>query len=73
MQANHRFTVRTWIALAAFCAGGLLPGTCAIRTKRAIVDGSKSFLSDVLLNPANLADLAAGTTPDDETDNGDDG
>ena len=70
MQVNYRFGVRTWIALATFCAGGLLPGTCAIRTKRAIVDGSKSFLSDVLLDPANLA---AGTTPDEQTDDGDDG
>ena len=43
--------------LAVVCAGGVLPGTCMIRTKRALVDGSKSFLTNVLLDPANIADL----------------
>jgi hypothetical protein len=43
--------------LAVICAGGVLPGTCMIRTKRALVDGSKSFLENVLLDPENLADL----------------
>ncbi len=57
MIRGGRFNLRSWVALAAVCGGGLLPGSCAVRTKRALVDGSKTFLSDVLLNPENLADL----------------
>ena len=57
MRSTYRFRPRTWIVLAAVCGGGLLPGTCMIRTKQALVDGSKSFLANVLLDPENLADL----------------
>ncbi len=44
--------------MALIGAGGLLPGTCMIRTKQAVVNGSKSFLSSVLLDPDNFAALA---------------
>lgn len=57
MKPTCRFKARTWIVLAVVCAGGLLPGTCMIRTKQALIEGSKSFLNDVVLNPANIADL----------------
>ena len=57
MMQTHRFRVRAWIVLAAACAGGLLPGTCMIRTKDAVVSGTKTFLADVLLNPENLSDI----------------
>ena len=45
---------RTWLALVVLCAGGLLPGTCMLRTKDAIVQGSQTFLASVLLNPTNF-------------------
>ena len=68
MKPTCRSKARTWIILAVVCTGGLLPGTCMIRTKQAFIDGSKSFLNSVVLNPANLADLPfdelAGGTDD---------
>ena len=66
MKLTCRFNTRTLIALAVVCAGGLLPGTCAIRSRQAFIDGSKSFLTNVLLNPANIVDL-----PFDELAGGD--
>ena len=57
MKPTCRSKARTWIVLAVICAGGLLPGTCMIRTRQAFIEGSKSFLNDVVLNPANIADL----------------
>ncbi|HUU81986.1 MAG TPA: hypothetical protein VM243_00660 [Phycisphaerae bacterium] len=58
MRSTHRFGLRTWIALATLFGGGLLPGTCEMRSKQALVDGSKSFLTSVLLDPGNITDLA---------------
>ncbi|MCH7813380.1 MAG: hypothetical protein IID40_05100 [Planctomycetes bacterium] len=43
--------------MALIGAGGLLPGQSLIRTKQAVVDGSKSFLAGVLLDPDIFADL----------------
>ena len=54
MKSAYRFSARRWVALAAILGGGLLPGTCMIRSKQALVDGSKSFLANVLLNPNNI-------------------
>ncbi len=48
---------KAWLTLAVLCGGGLLPGTCMLRTRQAAIDGSKSFLANVLLNPDNIADL----------------
>ena len=56
-MSQHRLTIRTWITLALIAGGGLLPGTCMIRTKQALIDGSKSFLANVLLDPENISDL----------------
>lgn len=58
MIRTHRHRIPAWVALAALC-GGLLPGqTCMVRTRNAVVDGTKAFVTGVLLNPDNLADLA---------------
>jgi hypothetical protein len=57
MKSGYRFSARRWVALAAILGGGLLPGSCMIRSKQALVDGSKSFLASVLLNPNNILDL----------------
>lgn len=55
---------RFMMALAVTFGGGLLPGTCEIRTREAFIDGSKSFLANVLLNPANFTDLIIDSTTD---------
>ena len=47
----------TWLTLAVLCGGGLLPGTCLLRTRQAAIDGTKSFVASVLLNPDNISDL----------------
>ena len=39
---------------ATVLGGGTLNGTCAIRTRSALIDGSRSFLLQQVLNPANL-------------------
>ncbi|MHC4064563.1 MAG: hypothetical protein ACYSUI_08700 [Planctomycetota bacterium] len=70
MIRRHRFKVRTWITLAAIAGGGLLPGTCMIRTREALVQGSKSFLANVLLNPQNIADLPFDEAADNLADGG---
>ncbi len=57
MTVQHRFRVRTWITLAAIAGGGLLPGTCMIRTKEALIQGSKTFMASTLLSPGNISRL----------------
>ena len=57
-----------WLLLAAVCGGGVLPGNCMIRTKTAAIEGSKSFLANVLLNPANFTDLPYDDLVDSVTD-----
>ena len=49
--------IRIWLTLAVMCGGGLVPGTCMVRTRQAAIDGSKLFLANVLLNPENISDL----------------
>ena len=57
MIVQQRNIVTRWFVLAAIFGGGLLPGSCLVRTRQAAVDGAKSYLGEVLLNPANLAGL----------------
>jgi len=72
MNKRGDLRVRAWLALAVLCGGGLLPADCMLRTRQAVIDGSKSFLVNVLLNPENLADLPydelVGNPDPDETD-----
>ncbi len=56
MKDAGRSRSRVWLALVVL-GTGLLPGTCMIRTRSALIDGSKSFLANTLLNPDNLGDL----------------
>jgi len=39
-----RWRAKAWTLLAAMLAGGTLFGTCEMRVRDALVDGSKSFL-----------------------------
>lgn len=57
MSRRPSGNTRVWLTLAVMCAGGLLPGTCMLRTRQAAIDGSKIFLANVLLNPDNISDL----------------
>jgi hypothetical protein len=41
-----------------------------IRTREALVQGSKSFLANVLLNPQNIADLPFDEAADNLADGG---
>ncbi len=66
---HHRRGRRIWVSLAVLGAGGLLPGTCMIRTREAAINGSKSFLANVLLNPANISDLPYDELVGNVTDN----
>lgn len=56
MTPTHRFRVRAWLGLALLSCG-LLPGTCAIRAKEAVVDGTKFFIANTLLDPSNISEL----------------
>ncbi len=67
MKRTYRSKVRAWIALAVICGGGLLPGTCAIRTRQSIIDGSKTFLGSVLLDPELLSGFSFDDTAADLT------
>ncbi len=60
MERNARSLKRKWLALAVVCAGGLLPATCMLRARSAIIDGSKAFLANTLGNPSNFTFLAPG-------------
>jgi hypothetical protein len=41
---TFRWRARVWTLLAAVLAGGTLFGTCELRVRDALVNGSKSFL-----------------------------
>ena len=56
-MSQYKLKIRAWLTLALIAGGGLLPGTCMIRTKQALIDGSKSFLTNVLLDPGNISEL----------------
>jgi hypothetical protein len=64
MKRAHRRRAAGWLALAALCSGTLAGQTCEIRTKDALVNGTKTFVSSVLLDPNNFTDLFL---PDDTT------
>ncbi|MCP4249098.1 MAG: hypothetical protein GY778_18805 [bacterium] len=64
---------RAWLGLALIGAGGILPGQCMVRSKQAVVDGSKSFLSAVLLDPDNYTNLPFADLTGDETGGQSDG
>ena len=57
MKRAHRRRAAGWLALATVCSGTLAGQTCEIRTRDALVNGTKSFVSSVLLDPTNLTDL----------------
>ena len=69
MKTRHRVKARVWAVLAMVCGGGLLPGNCMIRTKQATIQGSKTFLANVLLNPENLTGLPYGDVVNNLTGN----
>lgn len=56
MTQTHGIRTRAWLGLAVLCTG-LLPGTCEIRAREALIEGTKAFVADALLDPANLSDL----------------
>lgn len=57
MSRRPTRSTRIWLTLAVIGAGGLLPGTCMLRTRQAAIDGSKIFLANALLNPDTISDL----------------
>jgi len=67
-MAQHRFTRRTWIALAAVLGGGTLPGKCELRARDALVTGSKSWLATTLLDPNLIAGLTGSDTSSNSSD-----
>ena len=58
--------MRLWSrCLAAGLAGGSLGATCHSRFRDAIVDGSKQFVFNNLLNPSVFLDFSAPKTAND--------
>jgi hypothetical protein len=57
MKRAHRRRAAGWLALATLCSGTLAGQTCEIRTRDALVNGTKTFVSGVLLDPTNFTDF----------------
>ncbi|MGB2986353.1 MAG: hypothetical protein WBE26_10765 [Phycisphaerae bacterium] len=60
MKDEARTTVRRCklaMTLAAALTGGSMLSTCQTRIKDAVIDGSKDYLFNTLLNPMTIAGL----------------
>jgi hypothetical protein len=68
MNRAHRRRAAGWLALATLCSGTLAGGTCQIRTKDALVNGTKTFVSSVLLDPNNITNLFYQDTTTTDTE-----
>lgn len=50
-RSKRALKAQLWITAAAVFGGGTLAGTCELRARQAAIDGTKSFVANVLLNP----------------------
>ncbi|MFQ5489214.1 MAG: hypothetical protein ACE5GE_00720 [Phycisphaerae bacterium] len=57
MRRQRRNRAGVWLTLAGLCGGGLLPGTCLLRTRQAAIDGTKAFVASALLDPSLISNL----------------
>jgi hypothetical protein len=65
MTQKRSIAARVWLGLAVLCTG-VLPGTCELRMKDALVNGTKTWVAGSLLNPDTITDLALGDATDEE-------